>query len=55
VAAAADSGVTWLLEGFDPGVTVADFEAVVTAGPVPVRLAVREKTRRSTVDRRVVV
>jgi alkanesulfonate monooxygenase SsuD/methylene tetrahydromethanopterin reductase-like flavin-dependent oxidoreductase (luciferase family) len=35
VAAAADSGVTWLLEGFDPGVTAADFEAVVTAGPGP--------------------
>jgi alkanesulfonate monooxygenase SsuD/methylene tetrahydromethanopterin reductase-like flavin-dependent oxidoreductase (luciferase family) len=54
VAAAADSGVTWLLEGFDPGVTAADFEAVVTAGPVPVRLAVPEKTRAGTVDSRVV-
>ena len=33
VAAMEDCGVTWLLEGFDPGVPAADIEAVAAAGP----------------------
>jgi alkanesulfonate monooxygenase SsuD/methylene tetrahydromethanopterin reductase-like flavin-dependent oxidoreductase (luciferase family) len=34
VASAEDCGVTWLLEGFDPGVSAAEIEAVAAAGPV---------------------
>jgi alkanesulfonate monooxygenase SsuD/methylene tetrahydromethanopterin reductase-like flavin-dependent oxidoreductase (luciferase family) len=33
VATAETNGVTWLLEGFGPGLSVAEFEAVVAAGP----------------------
>jgi alkanesulfonate monooxygenase SsuD/methylene tetrahydromethanopterin reductase-like flavin-dependent oxidoreductase (luciferase family) len=33
VATAESSGVTWLLEGFDPGVPAAEIEAVVAGGP----------------------
>ena len=33
VATAASNRVTWLLEGFGPGLSVAEFEAVVAAGP----------------------
>jgi alkanesulfonate monooxygenase SsuD/methylene tetrahydromethanopterin reductase-like flavin-dependent oxidoreductase (luciferase family) len=33
VATAESNGVTWLLEGFGPGLSVAEFEAVVAAGP----------------------
>jgi alkanesulfonate monooxygenase SsuD/methylene tetrahydromethanopterin reductase-like flavin-dependent oxidoreductase (luciferase family) len=33
VATAASNGVTWLLEGFVPGLSVAEFEAVAAAGP----------------------
>ena len=33
VATARDSGVTWLLEGFGPGLSVAEFESVAAAGP----------------------
>jgi alkanesulfonate monooxygenase SsuD/methylene tetrahydromethanopterin reductase-like flavin-dependent oxidoreductase (luciferase family) len=33
VATAESNGVTWLLEGFVPGMSVAEFEAVAAAGP----------------------
>jgi alkanesulfonate monooxygenase SsuD/methylene tetrahydromethanopterin reductase-like flavin-dependent oxidoreductase (luciferase family) len=33
LATAESNGVTWLLEGFGPGLSVAEFEAVVAAGP----------------------
>jgi alkanesulfonate monooxygenase SsuD/methylene tetrahydromethanopterin reductase-like flavin-dependent oxidoreductase (luciferase family) len=33
MAIAESNGVTWLLEGFGPGLSVAEFEAVVAAGP----------------------
>jgi alkanesulfonate monooxygenase SsuD/methylene tetrahydromethanopterin reductase-like flavin-dependent oxidoreductase (luciferase family) len=33
VATAESHGVTWLLEGFGPGLSVAEFEAVAAAGP----------------------
>ena len=33
VATAESNRVTWLLEGFGPGLSVAEFEAVVAAGP----------------------
>jgi alkanesulfonate monooxygenase SsuD/methylene tetrahydromethanopterin reductase-like flavin-dependent oxidoreductase (luciferase family) len=33
MATAESNGVTWLLEGFGPGLSVAEFEAVVAAGP----------------------
>jgi alkanesulfonate monooxygenase SsuD/methylene tetrahydromethanopterin reductase-like flavin-dependent oxidoreductase (luciferase family) len=33
VAALGDCGVTWVLEGFNPGVPAAEVEAVVAAGP----------------------
>jgi alkanesulfonate monooxygenase SsuD/methylene tetrahydromethanopterin reductase-like flavin-dependent oxidoreductase (luciferase family) len=34
VATAESNGVTWLLEGFGPGLSVAEFEAVAAAGPM---------------------
>jgi alkanesulfonate monooxygenase SsuD/methylene tetrahydromethanopterin reductase-like flavin-dependent oxidoreductase (luciferase family) len=34
VATAEDNGVTWLLEGFGPGVPAAELEAVAAAGPL---------------------
>jgi alkanesulfonate monooxygenase SsuD/methylene tetrahydromethanopterin reductase-like flavin-dependent oxidoreductase (luciferase family) len=34
VASAENCGVTWLLEGFDPGLPAAEIEAVAAAGPV---------------------
>lgn len=34
MATAESHGVTWLLEGFSPGVSVAELEAIAAAGPL---------------------
>ncbi len=56
VALAESNGVTWLLEGFVPGLSVAEFEAVAAAGPPrelsPERSVAPRCDRAAAVDRR---